>query len=241
ADATGSVGNSVVGTGGGDDDPTCDPCTTEHDVEAPTITIAKTAEPGGGREDVTGQTLSYTLTATITTSATTEPLVLTDTLGTGLTFGEVTAAGDFACTGTLTCTLPVGTLPGVYAVTYTATVNADATGSVGNSVVGTGGGDNDPVCDPCTTEHDVEAPTITIAKTANPAYGSELVPGQMLSYTLTATITTSATTEPLVLTDTLGAGLTFGAVTDADQLGTPLTLSCVLPTDAVPGVYADTY
>src|SRR5690606_11463057 len=144
------------------------------------ISIAKTANPADGSEVVPGQTLSYTLTATITTSATTEPLVLTDTLGAGLTFGAVTDAGDFVCTGTLQCTLPIGTLPGTYAVTYTATVNADATGSVGNSVVGTGGGDNDPVCDPCTTEHDVEAPTITIAKTANPADGSEVVPGQTL-------------------------------------------------------------
>src|SRR5690606_6086228 len=169
ADATGSVGNSVRATGGGDGDPTWDPCTTEHDVEAPTITIAKTANPADGSEVVPGQTLSYTLTATITTSATTEPLVLTDTLGAGLTFGAVTDAGDFACTGSLTCTLPVGTLPGSYAVTYTATVNADATGSVGNSVIATGGGGAAPTCDPSTTQHDALPISITIAKTANPA------------------------------------------------------------------------
>ncbi|MEN5189813.1 hypothetical protein, partial [Luteimonas sp. TWI596] len=82
-------------------------------------------------------------------SATTEVLTLSDTLGAGLTFGSVTDAGAFACTGTLTCTLPAGTLPGTYTLTYTATVNADATGSVGNVVVASnpaGGNDPEPVC-----------------------------------------------------------------------------------------------
>src|SRR5690606_27944607 len=128
------------------------------------------------------------------------------------------------------CTLPAGTLPGSYAVTYTATVNADATGSVGNSVVASGGGgDTDPDCTTCSTEHQVEATTITVAKTADPANGSEVQPNQTLTYTLTATVGTSATTASLVLTDTLGSGLAFGGVTDAGAFACTGELVCTLP------------
>ncbi|WP_237054050.1 DUF6923 family protein [Marilutibacter chinensis] len=241
ADATGTVGNSVAATGGGGDPPVCDPCTTEHGVEPTEIAVAKTVDPANGSQVVPGQTLTYTLTATVSTSATTDPLVLTDTLGLGLSFGAVTNAGAFSCTGTLECTLPAGTLPGSYALTYTATVDADASGTVGNSVAATGGGGDPPVCDPCTTEHGVEPPTINIVKSADPADGSQVVPGQTLTYTLTATVATAFTTEPLVLTDTLGPGLTFGAVTDAGAFSCTGTLECTLPTGTLPGAYAVTY
>ncbi|MEN4905226.1 isopeptide-forming domain-containing fimbrial protein, partial [Luteimonas sp. TWI1437] len=152
ADATGSVGNVVVASnpaGGNDPEPVCTSCETEHPVVATSITVAKTSNPATGSEVSPGDTLTYTLTATVANSATTEVLTLSDTLGTGLTFGSVTDAGAFACTGALTCTLPAGTLPGVYTLTYTATVNADATGSVGNVVVASnpaGGNDPEPVC-----------------------------------------------------------------------------------------------
>src|SRR5690606_7896394 len=241
ADAAGSVGNSVVATGGGDDDPECDPCGTEHEVEPPTVTVAKTAEPGTGAQVRPGDTITYTLTATVATSATTEPLVLTDTLGPGLSFGEVLDAGGFACTGELQCTLATGALPGTYAVTYTTTVDADANGSVGNSVVATGGGDDDPECDPCGTEHEVEPPTITVAKTAEPGAGAQVRPGDTVTYTLTATVAVSATTEPLLLTDTLGPGLSFGEVLDAGSFACTGELQCTLAAGALPGTYAVTY
>src|SRR5690606_23394061 len=235
-DATGTVANSVSG-GHGCTTPMG--CVTEHEVEPPTITVAKSADPADGSQVQPGQTLTYTLTATVEVSATTEPLVLTDTLGAGLTFGAVTDSGAFACAGELSCTLPAGTLPGTYAVTYTATVNQDATGSVGNSVVATGGGgDEDPDCTSCSTEHEVEATSITVVKTADPADGSEVRPGDTRTYTLTATVEVSATTEPLVLTVTLGAGLTFGVVTLSVPVALPIELSCTLPAGTLPGTYA---
>src|SRR5690606_39134260 len=166
------------------------------------------------------------------------PLVLTDTLGAGLTFGAVTDSGAFACAGELSCTLPAGTLPGTYAVTYTATVDADATGSVSNNVAATGGGgDEDPDCTSCSTEHEVEATSITVVKTADPADGGEVRPGDTLTYTLTATVAISATTEPLVLPDTLGAGLSFGSVTDSGAFACAGELSCTLPAGTLPGTY----
>ncbi|WP_152541073.1 isopeptide-forming domain-containing fimbrial protein, partial [Luteimonas huabeiensis] len=120
--------------GGNDPDPVCTTCETEHEVVPTSIVVAKTSDPASGSEVSPGDTLTYTLTVTIANSATTEVLTLTDTLGAGLSFGEVTDAGAFACSGALSCTLPAGTLPGTYALSYTATVNADATGALGNVV-----------------------------------------------------------------------------------------------------------
>ncbi len=247
ADATGSVGNSVVPTGGGDPDPECPSCDTDHPVADPAIVVTKAATPGSGSEVTAGQVISYTLTATVADAALSAPLVLTDTLGAGLTFASVTAAGAFApdTTGNpLTFTLPTGTVPGTYAVTYTATVDADATGTVGNSVVPTGGGDPDPECPSCDTDHPVADPVIVVTKAATPGSGSEVTAGQVISYTLTATVSDAALSAPLVLTDTLGAGLTFGSVTapgafTPDTTGNPLTFT--LPAGTVPGIYAVTY
>src|SRR5690606_35249474 len=96
-----------------------------------------------GTEVVAGQTLTYTLTAVVTNSALVSDLVLTDTLSGDQTFGAVTSAGAFvpdtSAAPMLAFTLPSGTAPGTYAVTYTATVDDDASGTVGNSVTASGG------------------------------------------------------------------------------------------------------
>ncbi|ODU36258.1 MAG: hypothetical protein ABS97_02735 [Lysobacteraceae bacterium SCN 69-320] len=101
-----------------------------------------------------GQTITYTLTATVTNGTLTAPLVLTDTISANQTFGSVTSTGAYACTGSVQCTLPSGTVPGTYAVSYTATVNANAAGSVNNNVTASGGGGtNPPDCTACSTTH----------------------------------------------------------------------------------------
>ncbi|MFT3898213.1 MAG: isopeptide-forming domain-containing fimbrial protein [Thermomonas sp.] len=245
ADATGTVGNVVVPTTppGGDPDPTCTNCSTEHHVEDTAITVVKSANPAPGSEVAPGDTLTYTLTVTVAKSATTEVLTLTDTLGAGLTFGAVTNAGAFTCSGSLVCTLPAGTLPGTYPVSYTATVNADATGSVHNAVTATNppGGDPDPACTSCTTEHKIVDTSITVVKSADPASGSQVSPGDTITYTLTTTVANAATTEVLTLTDTLGAGLTFGAVTNAGAFTCTGTLVCTLPAGTLPGTYPVSY
>ena len=245
ADATGTVGNVVVPTTppGGDPDPTCTTCTTGHEVVDTSITVAKSANPAPGSVVSPGDTLTYTLTVTVAKSATTEVLTLTDALGDGLTFGAVTDAGAFTCSGTLTCTLPAGTLPGTYTVRYTATVDADATGTVHNAVTARNppGGDPDPACTTCTTEHKVMDTAITVIKSANPAPGSVVSPGDTLTYTLTVTVANSATTEVVTLTDTLGDGLTFGSVTSPGAFTCSGSLVCTLPAGTLPGTYAVSY
>ncbi|TYT26007.1 DUF11 domain-containing protein [Luteimonas viscosa] len=245
-DATGTVGNVVVPSTppGGDPDPECTTCSTRHEVEPTSITVVKSSDPAPGSEVAPGDTLTYTLTATIANSATTEVLTLVDVPGEGLGFGEVTSAGAFACSGSLTCTLPAGTLPGTYALSYTATVDADATGTLRNAVTASnqpGGSDPEPECTTCETEHEVLPTSITVAKSSDPAPGSEVSPGDTLAYTLTVTVAHSATTQVLTLVDTLGEGLGFGEVTDAGAFACTGSLTCTLPAETVPGTYALTY
>src|SRR5690606_15226908 len=123
-------------------------------VEPAVVTVEKTSSPAPSQLVTVGQTLTYTLTTTVAGGPTSDVLTLTDTLSAGLAFGEVTDPGDFSCSGALQCTLPAGTAPGTYALTYTAVVANGATGTVSNAVTPTGG--DDPACGTCITQHPVQ-------------------------------------------------------------------------------------
>jgi len=162
-------------------------------VIPPQVVATKSSIPAPGATVVAGQTLSYTLTVTITDAALTGELTLTDALGAGLSFDSVTSPGAFAdntAGNPLIFTLPVGTVPGSYSVTYTVTVNQDAAGSVGNSVVPNGGGDPEPECPSCVTNHPVGELALSLVKQAelDDANGNGLADaGEDINYTLTAT------------------------------------------------------
>ncbi|MBK7503233.1 MAG: hypothetical protein IPI14_11935 [Polaromonas sp.] len=149
--ASATNGNNTANLDGGGDPActaatgqACDP-TVPVPVTTPVVTVAKTASPAAGTPVAVGQTITYTLTSTVTNAATTTVSTLTDTLGTGLAFGAIGAnPGGYTCNAVspIVCTLPIGTVPCTYSVSYTATVTAAATTSVSNSVVPTGG----PTC-----------------------------------------------------------------------------------------------
>ncbi|WP_160170670.1 isopeptide-forming domain-containing fimbrial protein, partial [Luteimonas huabeiensis] len=149
----------------------------------PTIAVAKSADPADGTAVAAGQAITYTLTVTVANAATRSDVVLTDTLGAGLTFGQVVNAGAFLA-------------------------------------VPTGGGDpNDPgapppTCADCETQHPL-APSVAVTKEADPVSGEAVAAGQTLTYTLSVTVGNANTQSDVVLTDTLGAGLTFGQVENA--------------------------
>jgi fimbrial isopeptide formation D2 family protein len=206
----------------------------------PVVTYAKSVNAPDPAVSV-GDTLTYTLTATVTNSATLNVLTLTDTLGPGLDFGAVTNVGAFTCNAAnpLVCTLPAGTAAGTYSLTYTATVNATATTFVSNAVVGTG--DDNPTCaGACDTDTPVADATVAFAKTTG---ATSVAIGDTISYTLSATVANSQTTGIVTLTDTLGAGLNFGTVVSAGiftcNAANPLV--CTLPAGTAPGSYSLTY
>ena len=227
----------------------CDTATATVEILPSTeVTYSKSVLlPIGQTEVSVGDTLTYTLQVQVADAATTAPVTLTDTLGTGLTVANVTA-GAFSCGNgnPLVCTLPSGTVPGTYVVTYTAIVNDLASGFVRNTVVATG--DDAPTCQgTCQTATIVTEPLpaiISYGKTAAlPAGRTQVVAGDVITYTLTTTVAAAPTFGVLTLTDTLGAGLTFGAVTSAGAYTCTGTqpLVCTLPSGTAPGVYEVRY
>lgn len=239
AQASGQVRNAVVPSG--TDNPSCvGSCDTTTPMASALVVYAKQASTGGPVR--IGDTIDYTLSATVSRARTTGVVTLTDTLGSGLDFGGVSSAGIFTCNGTqpLVCTLPAGTVPGTYSLTYRATVNAQASASVRNAVLGSG--TDNPSCSAnCDTTTPVAAPGVSYAKSVN-GTGPVSV-GDRLTYTLTTVVTNSRTTDVVTLTDTLGTGLDFGAVTSAGAYSCNAAnpLVCTLPAGTVPGSYSLSY
>ncbi len=168
----------------------CDTASATVTVAAPgTTAVSKTSNPTSGTVVAPAQTITYTLTAVVSTNTTTQDITLTDTLSANQTFGTLTAPTTGACTtgAIVVCTLPANTVPGTYTFTYTATVNANATGTVGNSVTATNppNGDPDPACASCTTSH----PVIDAVDDIEPAINSA----------------TGGNTASVIVNDTIGA------------------------------------
>ena len=241
ANATGSIGNNVVPSG--PDNPSCTAggCTTTHQIVAAAVTVAKSSNPASGTTVDPGDTIDYTLTVTVANSATTGDVTLTDTLSAGQTLGAM-PAGCSAAGQVVTCVLAAGALPSgsPYTFVYSATVNANATGSIGNNVVPSG--PDNPSCVPgaCTTTHPIIATGVTVAKSSNPASGTTVNPGDTINYTLTVTVANSATTAAVTLTDTVSAGQTLGAL-PAGCSAAGQVVTCVLAAGALPGSYTFAY
>src|SRR5690606_16801407 len=176
---------------------------------------------------------------TVSESQLVTDLVLTDTLGTGLDLGTVTPVAPFTCNSAnpLACTLPAGTVPGTYTVSYTATVNAAAVGTVNNAVVGNQG-DCEVDCD---IETPVEEPSVTYNKTSDPETGTLVIAGQTVTYTLSVLVENSATSGDVVLTDTFSGAQTLTGTLPEGCAGNADGLACTLPAGTVPGTYTFTY
>jgi uncharacterized repeat protein (TIGR01451 family) len=192
-----------------------------------------------------GDVLAYTLTVTIAQSATTQATTLTDTPGPGLRFRSVTSPGAFACNDAapLVCTLPAGTAPGTYAMTYTATVGDDASRVVRNTVTAASapGDPHPPTCaDSCTTETTVREPRIVVTKTATPGTDTEVVVDQVIAYTLTVIVRDAATRTDLVLHDIPDPGLTLGPL-PAGCVPSGASIACTLPAGTPAGVHTFAY
>ena len=247
ADATGTVNNAVVAASNPSDPapPSCgSTCNLALPVTDPSVTYAKVADTAGPVKQ--GDTITYTLSATVTNSQTTAITTLTDTLGIGLAFAGVTDSGAYDCSASgnvLACTLPAGTAPGTYPVTYSANVTAQAPagGTVDNVVTGSSADGKAPACDGiCTVAVNVAAAVVDVNKTSDPASGEELEVGRTIEYTLTATIANAALNADLVLTDTPDSGLTVGTLPSGCNFD-GAQIACILPAGTTPGTYSFSY
>lgn len=174
---------------------------------APDLTLGKAASGSF----VVGQPASYTLTVTnVGAGPTVGPITISDILPATLTFVSATGAG-WTCSASgqvVTCTHPGPLAPGgSLQVTLTVIPLAAAAPSVTNTATvstpsdANGGNDSGSATTPV-------AGTIDLALTK---VGSDsLEVGTATSYTLTVrNVGTIATSAPIVVTDTLPAGLTF--------------------------------
>ncbi|WP_189493972.1 isopeptide-forming domain-containing fimbrial protein, partial [Formosimonas limnophila] len=157
---------------------------------------------------------------------------LKDTLDPGLTVNAVpngcTQAGQ-----EITCSLPTGTVQGEYAFTYTATVNAAAATKVLNQVTSDVGS-----CSSCSVTHPLWS--VVTNKTSDAAAKKNVRIGDTINYTLKSTVVGGTSTRDVVLTDTLGTGLTLtSAPSGCSASGS--TLSCTVPAGSAVGDYVFTY
>ncbi len=173
----------------------------------------------------TGETITYTLEGAPAFTASTT-ITVTDTLGTGLTFvSETPSVGTYSSS---TGTWSVGTLNGAsfISLAITATVNANATGTIVNTP------SINYVQSNCTQSSaagsatitiqaapvivtPTSTPTSTIPSTADLSISktadvTSTIEGGTVNYTVTVTnLSSSTTSTDVVATDTLPLGLTF--------------------------------
>ncbi|WP_162893068.1 isopeptide-forming domain-containing fimbrial protein [Microbacterium halotolerans] len=228
-DAKGITLRNVV-TGEGDVPPTeCsveDPCETTHETPAE-WSLSKTSDPASGSVVAPGDTITYTLTAENSSKGAVDDVVVTDDLGDVLDdaeFGEfVDDDGGNAVRDGNMITWNVGTLAAgeTRTVSYVVSVNDDAKGVTLRNVA-TGEGEQPPtectVEDPCETTHETPAEW-SLSKTSDPASGSEVKPGDTVTYTLTAVNASAEAVDAVVVTDDLSDVLSsaeFGEFVDDD-------------------------
>lgn len=214
---------------------TTPPSTTEHPVATPGFTVSKSADPATGTRVDPGSVITYTVTGTNTGDTVLDPASIDDDLRAALahasyngdvkaTRGDVSVAdGALEWTGALR--------PGQdVVITYSVTVDANAGGEmIANTA--TGGATpliptdpSDPgspttpgtpiTPPPSTTEHPVNEPGFTFAKTVDPAAGTAVDPGDVLTYTLTAVNTGQTVLDPVEITDDLSGVLPHASYND---------------------------
>src|SRR5690606_33895498 len=157
---------------------TCLTCTTTNPI-LPKASVVKSSDPASGETVMANDLITYTVSVTVANSATIEAITLTDTLSgaQALQADSIVAPAGRTCTvsgGALTCTLTVGTAPGVHSFVYQTRVDADASGNIRNQGVATGGGREDPDCVSCSPEHRIAEPVVNVTKSADPGNDAQL-------------------------------------------------------------------
>lgn len=205
---------------------------TEHPVANPGFTLTKSADPATGIRVDPGGSIEYTVTGTNTGDTVLSPAAITDNLAGVLAnaeYNDDVAASRGAVEVTGNTLSWAGALnPGQdVVITYSVTINSDAGGeTLTNSVTGQAtplmpqnpADPNSPttpglpVSPPtATTEHPVNEPGFTFSKSVNPASGTAVNPGQVLTYTVTGTNTGETTLNPVHIADDLSGVLKYAS------------------------------
>ncbi|MGF3052688.1 DUF5979 domain-containing protein [Microbacterium sp. YY-03] len=188
--------------------------------EMGSYTVMKESDPASGSTVEPGDVITYTVTVTPGAAGFVDDVVVTDNLTAVLPHATLDEASITASRGTTSVTSDslVWTIGRVnvgepLTLVYQVTVNDDQWGvELRNSVTTTG--ENPPTdCEQCSTVH--YTPAWEISKTADPASGSAVVAGDVITYTLTARNTTeNAIVDGAIATDDLAGVLTYATLGD---------------------------
>jgi fimbrial isopeptide formation D2 family protein len=189
------------------------PAVTEHPVNEPGFEIAKTADPASGTRVDPGSVITYTVTGVNTGETALNSVSIVDDLSAVLenavyngdvaaTLGDspVVAEDSLSWTGALAVGERV-------TITYSVTVNGDAGGALlENTVSGVAvpPGEVELTPPPAETEHPVGKPGFTFEKTSDPASGTKVATGSVVTYTLTGVNTGETALDSVTITDDLG-------------------------------------
>ncbi|MFN2610780.1 MAG: hypothetical protein ABR507_07920, partial [Actinomycetota bacterium] len=155
--------------------------------------------------------ITYTVVVTNLGPSDNQGFSVTDAIPANTTFVSATSPDCAFASGSVTCT--ASSLGAGQSVSYTVVVRVDTGVSDGTvisntaSVNATAPNDNISSNNSSTTTTTVSAPTLSITKSAVPASGSNVSPGQTLIFTVTFMNSGSAAATGFVVTDTVDTSL----------------------------------
>jgi len=218
------------------------PGTTTNPVNVPGFSVSKSADPAAGEAIDPGSVITYTVTGVNTGETVLDPVSITDDLSGVLAHADYNDDAT-AAVGTAAATAPVvaddrlswaGALAvgETVTITYSVTVHADAGGAViENSASGSAtppGGVPPIETPPATTEHPVNEPGFELRKSADPAAGTRVDPGSVITYTVTGVNTGETVLDPVSIRDDL-SGVLAHADYNGDAAATLSTGSAPAP------------
>lgn len=246
-DAVGAViENSATATAKppGGDEITPPPVTTENPVNEPGFSVSKSVAPASGTAVDPGAVVTYTVTGVNTGETALDPVVILDDLSGVLDDAEFNddalavidgspAAAPTLAGAALSWTGALG-VGDTVTITYSVTVDADAGGAtLENSVTGsaTPPGRVPPIeTPPAVTVTPINEPGFEIVKTADPASGTRVDPGSVITYTVTGINTGETALESVEIADDLSKVLAhaeYNADVSAVVDGAPVTAPTV--------------
>lgn len=178
--------NSVSAEGAGGQ---CDQdCSTTHHI--PQWEASITTDPGSGAQVMPGDTVTYTLSAQNTGDGTVSGARLQNQLSSVLQHAELLEPLDptlWVLGNYVFWNVPDLGPREAAEVSFEIAVNADAWGADFTNRIVTAPQQLGGFCDtPCSATHTVGMPTWTLSQSADPADGTTVVPGEVITYTMTA-------------------------------------------------------
>jgi len=228
-----SADNSATASGGGD--PACPAagrCTGTVVVPVSSMADLGITKTDGSATYAPGAPITYTIVASNAGPSTAVGATVADAIPAAITGAAWTAVYSIGASGppsgsgdiNATVTIPAG---GTATFTVTGTVGAGTSGLLSNTATVTPpSGTTDPVPgNNSATDTDARGPQLSVAKSATP---NPFVVGQPASYAIVVTNSGGTpTSSPIVIADTLPAGVTLATVDGANWTCTGTTaLSC---------------